>query len=177
VGECTESPHGRGDNGEECPTHLAEHGAHYPVNLEAMPSECEVIDAPAAATANEAALEASTVSLAAAKPATTAPATPPANEDKTVPRSLRSWLLISALRGRAAERTVQTAYARKARATTVLASSLALIDGSFVEVGLPSIAVSLSWLARGYLLPLSALLEGPTISACAVGSWVVMGRS
>jgi EmrB/QacA subfamily drug resistance transporter len=50
-------------------------------------------------------------------------------------------------------------------ATTVLASSLAFIDGSVVNVGLPSIArsfpshaISLSWIVSGYLLPLSALL-------------------
>jgi EmrB/QacA subfamily drug resistance transporter len=50
-------------------------------------------------------------------------------------------------------------------ATTVLASSLAFIDGSVVNVGLPAIArsfpshaLSLSWIVSGYLLPLSALL-------------------
>ena len=50
-------------------------------------------------------------------------------------------------------------------ATTVLASSLAFIDGSVVNVGLPAIAktfadhaLSLSWVVSGYLLPLSALL-------------------
>jgi EmrB/QacA subfamily drug resistance transporter len=50
-------------------------------------------------------------------------------------------------------------------ATTVLASSLAFIDGSVVNVGLPAIGatfpdpeVSLSWVVSGYLLPLSALL-------------------
>jgi EmrB/QacA subfamily drug resistance transporter len=50
-------------------------------------------------------------------------------------------------------------------ATTVLASSLAFIDGSVVNVGLPAIArsfpshaISLSWIVSGYLLPLSALL-------------------
>jgi EmrB/QacA subfamily drug resistance transporter len=50
-------------------------------------------------------------------------------------------------------------------ATTVLASSLAFIDGAVVNVGLPSIArsfpshtISLSWIVSGYLLPLSALL-------------------
>lgn len=50
-------------------------------------------------------------------------------------------------------------------ATTVLASSLAFIDGSVVNVGLPAISrsfashtLSLSWIVSGYLLPLSALL-------------------
>ena len=50
-------------------------------------------------------------------------------------------------------------------ATTILASSLALIDGSVVNVGLPAIgasfaadAVALQWIVNAYLLPLSALL-------------------
>jgi EmrB/QacA subfamily drug resistance transporter len=50
-------------------------------------------------------------------------------------------------------------------ATTVLASSLAFVDSSIVNVGLPAIArsfpdhgVSVSWIVSGYLLPLSALL-------------------
>jgi EmrB/QacA subfamily drug resistance transporter len=50
-------------------------------------------------------------------------------------------------------------------ATTILASSLAFIDGSVVNVGLPAIATSLSvrggdlsWVVNAYLLPLSALL-------------------
>ena len=50
-------------------------------------------------------------------------------------------------------------------ATTVLASSLAFIDGSIVNVGLPAIGKSfgadgesLAWVVNGYLLPLSALL-------------------
>ena len=49
--------------------------------------------------------------------------------------------------------------------TTVLASSLAFIDGSVVNVGLPAIgsafrasAVDLQWVINAYLLPLSALL-------------------
>ncbi len=49
--------------------------------------------------------------------------------------------------------------------TTILASSLALIDGSVVKVGLPTIAKSLSatgdglsWVVNGYPLSLSALL-------------------
>jgi EmrB/QacA subfamily drug resistance transporter len=48
---------------------------------------------------------------------------------------------------------------------TILASSLAFIDGSVVNVGLPAIARSLradaadlQWVVNGYLLPLSALL-------------------
>ncbi|MEC5215304.1 EmrB/QacA subfamily drug resistance transporter [Actimicrobium sp. GrIS 1.19] len=50
-------------------------------------------------------------------------------------------------------------------ATTILASSLAFIDGSVVNVGLPAIGrdlgadgACLSWIVNGYLLPLSALL-------------------
>jgi EmrB/QacA subfamily drug resistance transporter len=49
--------------------------------------------------------------------------------------------------------------------TTILASSLAFIDGSVVNVGLPAIgaslgadAVELQWVVNAYLLPLSALL-------------------
>jgi MFS family permease len=50
-------------------------------------------------------------------------------------------------------------------ATTVLASSLAFIDGSVVNVGLPAISMTfhagagaLPWVINAYLLPLSALL-------------------
>jgi EmrB/QacA subfamily drug resistance transporter len=50
-------------------------------------------------------------------------------------------------------------------ATTILASSLAFVDGSVVNVGLPAIAHSLGadaaalqWVINAYLLPLSALL-------------------
>ncbi len=50
-------------------------------------------------------------------------------------------------------------------ATTILASSLAFIDGSVVNVGLPTIGASFSagagdlqWVVNAYLLPLSALL-------------------
>jgi EmrB/QacA subfamily drug resistance transporter len=50
-------------------------------------------------------------------------------------------------------------------ATTILASSLAMVDGSVVNVGLPVIGRSLSadagalpWIINAYLLPLSALL-------------------
>ena len=57
------------------------------------------------------------------------------------------------------------AQSRMVLATTVLASSLAFVDGSLINVGLPAIArsfpdhaISLSWMVSGYLLPLSALL-------------------
>src|SRR5437660_11906873 len=50
-------------------------------------------------------------------------------------------------------------------ATTILASSLAFIDGSVVNVGLSAIghslaadAAGLQWMINAYLLPLSALL-------------------
>ncbi|HEY7852122.1 MAG TPA: MFS transporter, partial [Caulobacteraceae bacterium] len=50
-------------------------------------------------------------------------------------------------------------------ATTILASSLAMIDGSVVNVGLPAIgrglhggSADLQWVINAYLLPLSALL-------------------
>jgi hypothetical protein len=49
--------------------------------------------------------------------------------------------------------------------TTILASSLAFVDGSVVNVGLPTIgrdlsadAGALQWVINAYLLPLSALL-------------------
>jgi len=58
-----------------------------------------------------------------------------------------------------------TAHPRMVLAITILASSLAFIDGSVVNVGLPAIGRSLgadgaglSWVVNGYLLPLSALL-------------------
>jgi EmrB/QacA subfamily drug resistance transporter len=57
------------------------------------------------------------------------------------------------------------AHPRLVVATTILASSLAFIDGSVVNVGLPAIsrsfnadAVGLQWVVNAYLLPLSALL-------------------
>ena len=60
---------------------------------------------------------------------------------------------------------VATTHPRLVIATTILASSLAYIDGSVVNVGLPAIGRSLgadgtglSWIVNGYLLPLSALL-------------------
>jgi MFS family permease len=50
-------------------------------------------------------------------------------------------------------------------ATTVLASSLAFVDGSVVNVGLPAVGTTfkasageLQWVINAYLLPLSALL-------------------
>jgi MFS family permease len=66
---------------------------------------------------------------------------------------------------RTADGTGSTAYPRLVVATTILASSLAFIDGSVVNVGLPAIgrsfqadAVGLQWVVNAYLLPLSALL-------------------
>jgi len=60
---------------------------------------------------------------------------------------------------------METKYPKLVIATTILASSLAFIDGSVVNVGLPSIGVSLhagaeqmQWVINAYLLPLSALL-------------------
>jgi EmrB/QacA subfamily drug resistance transporter len=57
------------------------------------------------------------------------------------------------------------AHPRLVLTTTILASSLAFIDGSVVNVGLPAIARSLhagaadlQWAVNAYLLPLSALL-------------------
>src|SRR6202795_4270290 len=66
---------------------------------------------------------------------------------------------------RTAEGTRSPAYPRLVVATTILASSLAFIDGSVVNVGLPAIgrslhsgASDLQWVINAYLLPLSALL-------------------
>ena len=57
------------------------------------------------------------------------------------------------------------AHPRLVLATTILASSLAFVDGSVVNVALPTIgaslhadAAALQWLVNAYLLPLSALL-------------------
>jgi len=59
----------------------------------------------------------------------------------------------------------QTDHPRFVIATTILASSLAFVDGSVVNVGLPAIGASfradadhLQWVVNAYLLPLSALL-------------------
>jgi multidrug resistance protein len=56
-------------------------------------------------------------------------------------------------------------YPNLVLATTILASSLAFVDGSVVNVGLPAIRESLGaegetlqWVINAYLLPLSALL-------------------
>src|ERR1700723_1530934 len=66
---------------------------------------------------------------------------------------------------RTAEGTRSPAYPRLVIATTIMASSLAFIDGSVVNVGLPAIgrsfhadAIGLQWVINAYLLPLSALL-------------------
>ena len=63
------------------------------------------------------------------------------------------------------DRPVNVDHPRLVLATTILASSLAFIDGSVVNVGLPAIGASLdaggdglSWVVNAYLLPLSALL-------------------
>jgi EmrB/QacA subfamily drug resistance transporter len=59
----------------------------------------------------------------------------------------------------------RAAYPNLILATTILASSLAFVDGSVVNVGLPAIQTSLGgeadtlqWIINAYLLPLSALL-------------------
>ncbi len=63
------------------------------------------------------------------------------------------------------EEAVAARHPRLVIATTILASSLAFVDGSVVNVGLPAIgaslqadAVGLQWVVNAYLLPLSALL-------------------
>lgn len=69
----------------------------------------------------------------------------------------------AAVRSATADRAVP--HPRLVLATTVLASSLAFVDGSVVNVGLPAIgrslaadATGLQWIINAYLLPLSALL-------------------
>jgi EmrB/QacA subfamily drug resistance transporter len=64
-----------------------------------------------------------------------------------------------------ATRAVETAHPRWTLTATILASSLAFIDGSVVTVALPAIghsyaasATDLQWTINAYLLPLSALL-------------------
>ena len=59
----------------------------------------------------------------------------------------------------------QTRHPNLVLATTILASSLAFVDGSVVNVGLPAIGATfkadagdLQWVINAYLLPLSALL-------------------
>src|ERR1700704_4844175 len=66
---------------------------------------------------------------------------------------------------RTAQGTRSPAHPRLVIATTIMASSLAFIDGSVVNVGLPAIGASfqpdaagLQWVVNAYLLPLSALL-------------------
>jgi EmrB/QacA subfamily drug resistance transporter len=66
---------------------------------------------------------------------------------------------------RAAESRSQPRHPKLVLATTILASSLAFIDGSVVNVGLPAISATfhagaedLQWVINAYLLPLSALL-------------------
>src|SRR6516165_818933 len=66
---------------------------------------------------------------------------------------------------RVRRREAPVAHPNLVLATTILASSLAFIDGSVVNVGLPAIgrslladAAALQWVVNAYLLPLSALL-------------------
>src|SRR5215471_14532169 len=66
---------------------------------------------------------------------------------------------------RSAEPGKAVVHPRLVLATSILASSLAFIDGSVVNVGLPAIgqsldadAVGLQWVMNAYLRPLSALL-------------------
>src|SRR3954449_8697291 len=61
--------------------------------------------------------------------------------------------------------TKTSLHPRQVLATTILASALAFVDGSVVNVGLPVIgrsleadAGALQWVVNAYLLPLSALL-------------------
>jgi EmrB/QacA subfamily drug resistance transporter len=63
------------------------------------------------------------------------------------------------------EQVVEAAHPSLVIATTILASTLAFIDGSVVNVGLPAIGAGLGvaadhlqWVVNAYLLPLSALL-------------------
>ena len=66
---------------------------------------------------------------------------------------------------RARDEVGHTGHPRFVIATTILASSLAFVDGSVVNVGLSAIGASfradaddLQWVVNAYLLPLSALL-------------------
>src|SRR5436190_22417911 len=61
--------------------------------------------------------------------------------------------------------TAKSSHPRVVLAATILASGLAFVDGSVVNVGLPAIGRSLAadagalqWVVNAYLLPLSALL-------------------
>lgn len=65
----------------------------------------------------------------------------------------------------ASQRASDGAYPRLTLAATILASSLAFVDGSVVNVALPAIgrdiagtAADLQWIVNAYLLPLGALL-------------------
>lgn len=66
---------------------------------------------------------------------------------------------------RRAEHATRSAYPQLALVVTILASGLAFVDGSVINVGLPAIGRSLSadagalqWVVNAYLLPLGALL-------------------
>ena len=87
-----------------------------------------------------------------------------------LPSCDRAMTLARAPAGEGATTAADTAHPRLVLATTVLASSLAFVDGSVVNVGLPALARSflaqplgLSWIVSGYLLPLSALLLASAI--------------
>ena len=74
-------------------------------------------------------------------------------------------VLCDAAYAQAADGKRGPSHPRLVIATTILASSLAFIDGSVVNVGLPAIGASfqadaagLQWVVNAYLLPLSALL-------------------
>src|SRR5258705_6001886 len=73
--------------------------------------------------------------------------------------------LCDAAYARAADGKRGPSHPRLVIATTILASSLAFVDGSVVNVGLPAIGAALSaedetlqWVINAYLLPVSALL-------------------
>ena len=73
--------------------------------------------------------------------------------------------LCDAAAARSAETGKVADHPQLVLATTILASSLAFIDGSVVNVGLTAIrhslaadAAGLQWIINAYLLPLSALL-------------------
>src|SRR5260370_38115670 len=74
-------------------------------------------------------------------------------------------VLCDAAYAQAADGKRGPSYPHLVIATTILASSLAFVDGSVVNVGLPAIgrsfyanASGLQWVVNAYLLPLSALL-------------------
>src|SRR6202049_1002829 len=92
---------------------------------------------------------------------------------------------------RTAQGTRSPAYPRLVIATTIMASSLAFIDGSVVNVGLPAIgrsfhadAIGLQWVVNAYLLPLSALLlllarfvQGASAAMLMPNSLAILGQS